>query len=94
MLVRSLVAQHGDDRLMIVFPASNVDSRGLSRRRIAAIGGHKQRRLELAAVLERDHDTRLAAIDLATAGFPQKPYVFAGLGALLQAPREGGGSRA
>ncbi len=49
IVVRPLVAEHRDDRLMIVVPARDPDSGGLARRRIASVGGNQQRRAQVCA---------------------------------------------
>ena len=69
MVVRPLVAEHRDDRLMIVFPPRDADPGGLAGRRIAAVGGDQQRRAKLAAVVERNDDAVIAAIDVVTRDF-------------------------
>ena len=63
MLVRPLVPKHRDDRLVIVLPPRDIDPGGFARRRIAAVGGNQQRAPKLAAVLERNDDAVIAAID-------------------------------
>src|SRR4051794_27111648 len=84
MIVQSLVPKHRDKRLMIVFPARDIDSRGFPRRRIAPVGGDQQRRGDLASILECYDHSMLVTLGDFHSRFPQKPYVFSGRGSLIK----------
>ena len=79
MVVRALVREGADDRCMIVFPARGADARGLARRRVAPLGGDQQRRLEDAAVVERDGDAVRGAVDAGGLAAPQQSDALARL---------------
>ncbi len=84
MVVRPLVPEHRDDRLVIVLPLCDADTGGFAGRRIAAVRGNQQRGRKLAAVFERNDDAVIAAIHCRHARFPQQPEVLADLGPRLQ----------
>ena len=82
--VRPLVAEGRDHGHMLIFPASDGDSCGLSRRGMAPVDCSEDRCAELAPVFQLYGHAVCPALDRSSGGFPQKPQVPAGFGARLQ----------
>ena len=69
----SLVIEHADDRDMMIFPARDRNSRGIARRRTAALGADQQRAGETTPVLQRDaHAVCIALHDRRTGRHQQR----------------------
>src|SRR4051812_9566680 len=69
---------------MVVLPTRDSNPGVLSGARVPAVGGNQHGRVELAAIVERDDDAVLAAVDRCHARLPQKPAVGASFGASPQ----------
>src|SRR5437764_9832790 len=84
MLVRAFVPKHRDHRLMVVFPARDIDAGSLAGLRVSTVRGDEQWSAELAAVLQRNNDVMIRTIYARDARLPQQPDVFPRLGSGLE----------
>src|SRR5881275_648176 len=75
MLVRLFVTEYGHDRLVIVFPARDVDPRSIARLGISPVGSDEQRCGELATVIERNDNPMISSLDVRHLRVPQQPYI-------------------